>query len=41
MATMQVAQTGDADLIESARRILDDARKALYRLLAGDDEQDR
>ena len=40
MATMQVAQTGDADLIESARRILDDARKALYRLLAGDDEQD-
>ncbi len=38
MATMQVAQTGDADLIESARRILDDARKALYRLLAGDDE---
>ena len=39
MATMQVAQTGDPQHIEAARRVLDDARKALYRLLAGDDDE--
>ncbi|HEX8103550.1 MAG TPA: PadR family transcriptional regulator [Solirubrobacteraceae bacterium] len=37
MASMQVGQT-DPRLIDSARAILDDARKALYRLLAGDHE---
>ena len=41
LAGMQVAQTGDAELVESARRVLDDARRALYRLLAGDDEPER
>ena len=40
MASMQVAQTGDAKLIAAARQILDDARKATYRLLAADDEDD-
>jgi DNA-binding PadR family transcriptional regulator len=39
MASMQVAQTGDSQLIAGARQILDDARKAVYRLLAGDDEK--
>ena len=39
MAAMQVAQTGDPEAIEAARRTLDDARKALYRLLAGDDKE--
>ena len=39
MAAMQVAQAGDPELIASARRVLDDARKALYRLLAGDHEE--
>jgi DNA-binding PadR family transcriptional regulator len=37
-AAMQVAQTGDAALLASAREILDTTRKQLYRLLAGDDE---
>jgi DNA-binding PadR family transcriptional regulator len=36
MAMSQVAQTGDETLIEEAKKILSDARKALYRLLAGD-----
>jgi DNA-binding PadR family transcriptional regulator len=36
-ATMAVAQTGDEKLIASAKQILDDARKALYRLLADDE----
>ncbi len=40
MASMQVAQTGDAQLIAGARQILEDARKAMYRLLAGDHEGD-
>jgi DNA-binding PadR family transcriptional regulator len=40
MATMQVAQTADAQLIASARRVLEDARKSLYRLLAGEHEGD-
>ena len=35
MASMQVAQT-DPQLVDRAREILEDARKALYRLLAGD-----
>jgi DNA-binding PadR family transcriptional regulator len=39
MATMQVAQAGDPESIAQAKRVLDDARKALYRLLAGDDEE--
>jgi DNA-binding PadR family transcriptional regulator len=38
MASMQVAQTADSRLIAGARQILDDARKAMYRLLAGEDE---
>jgi DNA-binding PadR family transcriptional regulator len=40
MASMQVAQTGDPRLIAGARQILEDARKAMYRLLAGDREDD-
>ncbi len=40
IASMQVAQTGDAQLIAGARQILEDARKAMYRLLAGDHEGD-
>ena len=38
MASMQVAQAGDPKLIASARQILEDARKAMYNLLAADDE---
>lgn len=38
MASMQAAQTGDPKHIAAAREILDDARKAIYRLLAGDEE---
>jgi DNA-binding PadR family transcriptional regulator len=37
-ATMQVARTGDSRQIGRAKTILADARKRLYRLLAGDDE---
>jgi DNA-binding PadR family transcriptional regulator len=40
MAAMQVAQTGDSRLIAGARQILDDARKAMYRLLADDEPDD-
>jgi hypothetical protein len=40
MASMQVAQTGDPQLVAGARQILDDARTALDRLLAGDHEDD-
>ena len=40
MASMQVAQTGDPQLIAGARQVLEDARKAIYRLLAGDHEGD-
>ena len=40
MASMQVAQTGDPRHIAGARKILEDARRAMYRLLAGDDEAD-
>ena len=38
VAAMQVAQSGDARLVPRAREILEDARKAMYRLLAGDDK---
>jgi DNA-binding PadR family transcriptional regulator len=34
MAAMQVAQTGNAKLIEEARKILGETRRSLYRLLA-------
>jgi DNA-binding PadR family transcriptional regulator len=36
MASMQVAQAGGPEDIAKARQILEDARKALYRLLAGE-----
>jgi DNA-binding PadR family transcriptional regulator len=39
MASMQVAQTGDPEVIDAARRVLDDARRTLYRLLAGDEDR--
>ncbi len=40
MAAMQAAQTGDPQVLEQTRRILDDARKAIYRQLAGEDEDE-
>ncbi len=40
VASMQVAHTGDPQLLAGARQILEDARKAMYRLLAGDHEGD-
>jgi DNA-binding PadR family transcriptional regulator len=36
-ATMQVAQAGDSGQISEACRLLTDARRQLYRILAGDD----
>jgi predicted metal-dependent hydrolase len=36
---MQVAQTGSQAQLAEAKRILEDARRALYRLLAGDDPE--
>jgi DNA-binding PadR family transcriptional regulator len=36
VASMQVAQTGSKAQLAEAKRILEDARRALYRLLAGD-----
>jgi DNA-binding PadR family transcriptional regulator len=36
MATMQVAQAGDEAQTAEARKVLEDARRALYRILAGD-----
>lgn len=39
IAAMQVGQTGTATQLAEARRILDDARRALYRLLAGDEPE--
>jgi DNA-binding PadR family transcriptional regulator len=36
IATMQVAQTGTKAQLAEAKRILEDARRGLYRLLAGD-----
>ena len=37
MASMQLAQTGDPRHIAAATQVLDDARKAIYRLLAEDE----
>jgi hypothetical protein len=34
---MQVAQTGTKGQLDEAKRILEDARRGLYRLLAGDE----
>jgi DNA-binding PadR family transcriptional regulator len=39
IASMQVAQTGTKDQLAEAKRILEDARRGLYRLLAGDGPQ--
>ena len=36
IAFTQIVRTGDPDQIEAAKTILTDARKALYRILAGD-----
>jgi DNA-binding PadR family transcriptional regulator len=36
MAVREVVRTGDDAQIEAARAVLEDARKALYRILAGD-----
>jgi DNA-binding PadR family transcriptional regulator len=38
MATVQVAQAGSPVQVQQARKILADTRKALYRILAADDE---
>jgi DNA-binding PadR family transcriptional regulator len=38
MATVQVAQVGSPGQIQQASKVLGDARKALYRILAADDE---
>jgi hypothetical protein len=37
MAAMQVAQAGDEGQTAEARKVLEDARRALYRILAGDE----
>lgn len=37
MATMQVAQAGNEAQTDEARKVLDEARRALYRILAGDE----
>jgi DNA-binding PadR family transcriptional regulator len=37
MATMQVAQAGNETQTAEARKVLEDARRALYRILAGDE----
>ena len=36
---MQAAQTGDQQMLQDVRRVLEDARKAIYRLLAEDDDE--
>ena len=36
IAAMQVAQTGTKEQLAEAKAILEDARRGLYRLLAGD-----
>jgi hypothetical protein len=36
MASMQVAQAGDEAQTAEAREVLEEARRALYRILAGD-----
>jgi hypothetical protein len=38
MATVQVAQAGSPVQVQQASKILADTRKALYRILAADDE---
>src|SRR4051812_7868008 len=40
IAAMQVAQTGTKEQLAEAKAILEDARRGLYRLLAGDTPQD-
>ena len=37
-AAMQVAYAGDEQQVSKAREVLDEARRRLYRILAGDDE---
>jgi DNA-binding PadR family transcriptional regulator len=39
MATVQVAQAGSPTQVQQASKILADTRKALYRILAADDEE--
>src|SRR5271169_4456070 len=39
MATVQVAQAGSSAQVKQASKILADTRKALYRILAADDEE--
>ena len=39
MATVQVAQAGSPAQVQQASKILGDTRKALYRILAADDEE--
>jgi DNA-binding PadR family transcriptional regulator len=39
VAAMQVAQSGTKAQLEEAKRILEDARRGLYRLLAGDEPE--
>jgi DNA-binding PadR family transcriptional regulator len=41
MATMQVAQAGDEEQTAEARQVLEEARRALYRILAGDDPSEK
>jgi DNA-binding PadR family transcriptional regulator len=40
MAAMQVAQAGDEAQTAEARKVLEDARRSLYRILAGDEPTD-
>ena len=35
---MQIAAMGDDAQVAEARRVLDEARRSLYRILAGDEE---
>jgi hypothetical protein len=39
MPTVQVAQAGSPTQVQQASKILADTRKALYRILAADDEE--
>ena len=40
MATMQVAQAGDEAQTAEARKVLEEARRSLYRILAGDGDEE-
>ena len=40
MATMQVAQAGDEAQTAEARKVLEEARRSLYRILAGDADEE-